>query len=56
MKPGFLAMIYCALGNNDSAFIWLERAYEQGDFELTGTKASWNFSTRYAVIRVLNPS
>ncbi len=43
VSPAFLAMVYCALGDNDSAFYWIDRACEQRDCLLIGTKASFEY-------------
>jgi len=41
VDPGDIAIVYLALGNNDLAFVWLEKAYEQRSPSLDGLKTSW---------------
>jgi serine/threonine protein kinase/tetratricopeptide (TPR) repeat protein len=43
VSPAFLAMVYSALGDIDSAFYWIDRACEQRDCLLVGTKASFEY-------------
>ncbi len=43
VSPAFLAMVFSALGKNDSAFSWIDRAYEQRDCLLIGAKASFEY-------------
>jgi hypothetical protein len=41
VDPGSIAVIYIALSEKDSAFIWLEKAYEQHSRYLDGLKTNW---------------
>jgi TolB-like protein/DNA-binding winged helix-turn-helix (wHTH) protein len=38
VDPGYIANIYIALGEKDSAFVWLERAFEQRSSAMEGLK------------------
>ena len=41
VPPYFIAEIYSGLGENDKAFEWLEKAYEERDSQLTYMKSPW---------------
>jgi len=43
VDTGNIALIYLALGEKESAFLWLQRAYEQHSPFLAGLKTSWYY-------------
>ena len=38
VTPDFMAYFYECLGQKDEAFAWLERAYQEHNYEITGIK------------------
>jgi TolB-like protein/DNA-binding winged helix-turn-helix (wHTH) protein/Tfp pilus assembly protein PilF len=45
VDPSHIAAIYLALGEKDSAFLWLQKAYEQHSPALDGLKTSWYYDS-----------
>jgi tetratricopeptide (TPR) repeat protein len=45
VDPGEIAFIYVGLGDNDQAFAWLNRAYEEGSTSLVRLKVSPSYDT-----------
>jgi TolB-like protein/DNA-binding winged helix-turn-helix (wHTH) protein/Flp pilus assembly protein TadD len=45
LDTGNIAVIYLALGEKDSAFLWLQKAYEQRSSQLDGLKTSWYYDS-----------
>ncbi len=43
VESGFIAVIYASMGENDKAFKWLEKAYEDRDRLLTFIKADFEW-------------